>query len=1370
MEVSDFKTLLNQIKCGEYAGLGFTEDDLEKVKSCISNSGPIEALTPDPVIEIDDTVFSCIPGAVESLNNLLKSEQSNLIVGIKQSILRTKVQELRDNLEFVKTYVDTRYSFLVSLINLYQSGGSGAVSQAIQNLEALPEVDTVVVSLLKSNFNKISGQIEPDFYDRPSFEIAPRISNFSFRLINKNQVTVDLFNPETQATETTIVKIFESSYLTKNVFENTPYFFILDQENYDPAKNSPLPREHSDYEYVPGLLYNGTDSSDYLGLYKKLSKPLTYLFTLEERGLTLSESLVDPFLKKISDVPTSVDEWGVKYYIANQSTYEQFYQNLEITYLDRVANERSVVFPLACSAYLDSLRNLAKREVADIVRKSLYNWTYDLTSIIKVRDYFYEVNYKITELLRTCDFEISTLTQSILQNSMSESSLKNKVSDISCFSRAVSAVPEVDPICEGETATNLGTDPLYIRTLSQATGDFPDPSTQCYWKEFAKSLNRLSLLPFPDLSGPPPNNLGFRYWPINCVIPAGIALVLLPIPPVWKPLFVLPTQLGTLVCFLTMPIAPIGIPLPSVFLFYFAPDSTKYLIAAVNLPSLYSNPKNLTFGFDLDTSSLSQNPLGLFPNNSYKGYPIKGAFLTPLTVSATSSRAERLAQFVADLVAGRLPKVTNLNGEELPFSILPDEYKNGILSENEIALKILDADPSEEFERQVTQLKTMINKQIEKLGNMQTPKIDVLRQKVRTSRKSAVAEAEKLNSLSARRLGKKAAREFTPIGVSEKIDSTVSSFNDYIDNITFGTIRFPKDATKNNPGLPEAVNAVVDLITMSSLGDTNIEESATNLNLHVKKALAKVNVKSLAVKEKFDLSVQSDLEDLKTTLKNLSDETISYLKGDSIEVDVSSAKTEEERIELIASSRSVQETARDALAFTAVALANPPKITLFDFSKKCCEVKSQPVFSPAQPLVSMSFGVLSALMQVLIDNLEKEDIVKMVGTETKEIGLSFVTTLFDEMVSAIPKVSLPDPSNLFSLIQSFLLPVLTALSIPKAYNPLQPPAISIVIPLDPIFKPIIKSLIAGLLSALFEMLDQVGATIEQTSNFLMKSDGSGSLSGETTADREVLRQVFSQSCGFGTTLTVALSENRVIVTGDGEVQLKQPEVLRVSLVLPNNQTVVLPDFPFLSLDIYGYFQLITGFDIIELVKQLVDIIFDLIIAPLKISIEVISKLAVSLNTFSYNVIEAAIPILSMLKLAKMTIDSQIPQSVKLKIINPEFINLFQISIIPAMQLAEPVLKEIAWLGTVALCSIASPITNYQTVSVARMVHPIINSDDLPVWERLTHKNPLFCIFLDELAWRGSLYSTGSLIFQTKTPAVLPYSPIFPIVHVTPHLF
>jgi len=91
----------------------------------------------------------------------------------------------------------------------------------------------------------------------------------------------------------------------------------------------------------------------------------------------------------------------------------------------------------------------------------------------------------------------------------------------------------------------------------------------------------------------------------------------------------------------------------------------------------------------------------------------------------------------------------------------------------------------------------------------------------------------------------------------------------------------------------------------------------------------------------------------------------------------------------------------------------------------------------------------------------------------------------------------------------------------------------------------------------------------------------------------------------------------------------------------------------------------------------------------------------------------------------------------------------------ALEQAEPFTAPIAWIGVLVICAITAPPAAYAPVLAARAFHPILNSDDLPPWERLTHKNPLFAIFLDELAWKLSMNSTGSLLFNSKSPGFVP---------------
>lgn len=1385
MEFSDYKSLIDAVLCGSAPSVGFTEEEFDRVKACIDQVQPIETLDVSPTVDIDTSQMDCLPSAIAELQGFLESQQGTVVEGMKYGILKSKVQELKDNLSTVKTYYDARHQFLGELIETLANEGLAGVNQKIQNLASLPQSPEETANLIMSATSMVTGQLIANFSNSSTPFVPSRAATFTFRLIGLAGVTIKLPDPSTNAMVDTVVKIVDNPVLTKDLFGNKRAFNVVHQDPYDPNKGSNPPKEISDYDSIPGFLYSGIPLNDYPGLYRKLAKPISYLFTLDERGLTVDESLIDPQLKEIKDAPTSVKEDDTAYYIQSQETYESFYSSLKDTYPVRVDREKNIVYPSIIEPSLTFIRTLAMQEAADFFRRAT------AAGRTVIQDFYSSAKSEIDQLIADCDEQMQMLDQLISDNVISEESARQRILSIPCFAKAVGSIlPEADPACEEAAMQKLGTDPLYLQTLNSVNFGLPDVGSQCYWREFSKALNKVCLMPFPDLSGPPPATLGFRYWPVNCVIPAGIALVLLTVPPVWKPLFVIPTAVGTLICFLTMPIAPIGIPLPSIYLFYFAPDGTKYLPLAVNLPLLWSNTKNLIFGYELDNSSGSQNPLGISSTNSYKGYPIKGAFTQPLTVSAASSKATRLAKLAVDIASGKQPTVTNINGEKLPFDMSSEDYSKYYLSEMEFMKNIVDADPSKEVDRQLERLRATLNKQLDKLGAMQTSSVNSLREEQRDARLAALDEAEKEKNLAKKRLNKKAARSLNTITLQQKITSTVSDFNAHIDNIKFGTIQFPKDTTKNNPGLPEAITSLMDLITMASLGDFRVEESVKNLNDQIKKSVAKVNLSAITDKQIFDVDDPAQLRELKQSLNNMCQETIKYLRGDQVSFDVSKAKDEDEAREMIEASRGVQEIARDALAFTAVALLNPPRIKIFDFSKKCCEITSQPVFSGIPPEISSAFAIFSALMQAIIDGLTADDITNFLGITGRRVQVSFLTTLFDSLVAVIPPVSLPNPANLLLLIQSFLVPILSLISIPKALNPLQLPSISITIPLDPILKPLLKALIAALITTTFSLLDEasdsyfksvnaagsniVGLPNEQPT--IPVKDAKG-VFGVSESDKELAKQVFSAPCGFGTTVSVTVDSADTVIqqkyvytdATTGEKRSTDAPVFNVSLTLPDGEIVNLAAFPLLALDVYGYFHLITSSDIIEFVRTLMNSVFDMIVAPLRAITEILSRLSLSLNSYSFNIIEAALPLLTILKLAKIAIDAAIPNSVKLKLISPDAFNLMQLTVIPALEAVEPVLKQVAWIGVLALCALGSPVTNYATVTGARLIHPIVNMDDLPPWERLTHKNPLFAIFLDEIAWRGSIYSTGSLIFQTKTPAVLPYSPIFPIVHVTPHM-
>jgi hypothetical protein len=259
-------------------------------------------------------------------------------------------------------------------------------SDLIQGLPSLPEIASESQTLIQSEFDKISHQLIAKFINpsqsNDGITSQPVITTNSlgvkFRLINKSfdQVKITQFNDQgvqldqngnaVQVDET--VQIDASPILSSNVFRDRQGFSIEGIALFREGASGNQPREDSDYAALSGLLYNGISGQSYPGFYRKLSKPIKLLFSLEDRGLTLDADKIDPELKKIQDAPTTIRDDDTTVFIQNVATYERFYDTLPEEYPKRVDNERNVVYPEQIKPALTALETLAKREAAGILR------------------------------------------------------------------------------------------------------------------------------------------------------------------------------------------------------------------------------------------------------------------------------------------------------------------------------------------------------------------------------------------------------------------------------------------------------------------------------------------------------------------------------------------------------------------------------------------------------------------------------------------------------------------------------------------------------------------------------------------------------------------------------------------------------------------------------------------------------------------------------------------------------------------------------------------------------------------------------------------------------------------------------------------
>ena len=1392
MPIQNFKQLINDIKCGKLASPIFTEADLAAIKACLP--APQDIPTSNPSIT-NPVITSCVNDGISEVQKIVRQQTNRQGFVIELATVKAKVQEALDHYSFILEYFKERLKFfndtltrvepftsqylyfgaevskydnliksqlavlsnsgyditalqsisdslilklsddfsnssnvlsnltLTSPVKQYLSlrkikitadgsaliakrGGASALAKKIESLTPLPELAIDAQAELAKICSSYSSQLNPIFTSLTNLvpsEIKPpnRTAAFGIRIIGLNGSTISVSHVDDHGKSTNSdkqINVLTNVNLTKNPFRKTSGEYCY---GIDPMSK---PLELSDYDKLVGALYNKT-SSGYEGLYRKLAKPVQFLYSLEERGLTIDPSKTDPMLNGIKDAPVSIKIEDQTLFISNQSTYEKFYETLTSTLPTKIKIERAKNFPKEISTTLSKLRDFAQREVADQFRgiTSIGSGLSDKLA------YYKKAHDELVEKIADCNSQIDLLDTAINQNSMSPDSLAKDISVIPCFSSVFSSPQQIQN-CEAETMKKLGTDPLLIRTLSGNDANLPDLNTPCYWREFCKELNKVSLLPVPDLTSPP-----FRYYPVNNIIPTPVGVVLVTLPQKWKPLFVLPSALGTLITFLVMPVAVVGIPLPSIFMLYLSPDGRKYMIFAPNLPVLY--PSAIQYGYEFDSNAI--NPTGL--SGPHKGLFTKGSLSSPLSISAASSKASRLTSIAADLALGNKSVIRSKDGTKIG-EIDSTTYLDKYLSTSERAKNSADFDPAKDFDKTLTKFRKNVNRQFDKLGEMQITAVSKLKDKTRSARHTGVMDAENEKDSKNRRNLKNAARKIDPIELGSKIDSILSDVNSYIDKIKLGTIYFPEDPTKMNPKLPGSISGLISTLEHASVGGMMKPSDSTNLLKKIKRSAASIDPNKLPGKKTFNLINPEDFKDFKKALSDYSSKALKYLSGEESpadDIDPNLPEKDQAKIKKAATLR--KSRLKTALAFTTLAVATP-SLKLFDPAAPCCETSPNLLENAIPPQVKASIAVFTALFDAFINGLTIDSLRSILGESVGTVGISTVSVMFDTVVSMFPPITLPEKPDLVSISQALLIPILTAISIPQAPNPLGVPLpIQIAIPLDSIVKPLLKAAIAYLIELILRMLAD--------SANLLKSD---SISGSSVTVQQIVQQI---PCGGSQTATVTTTN----VSNT------------VSITLPNGVKVDLKKVPTIPLDIIQYFSLLTSTDLVTLIRNLVLVSIDSILVPLKTIIEPILSVATSLKDLSYNIIEASNPFISTIKLIKMAIELQIPNSSKIQIANFDALNAVKAAYFPVIEATEPVVSEIAWLGSIVACA-----TGPTGITLARTAaNPFLNQDDLPPWERLTRKNPLFAIFLDEIAWRSSLVSTGSLLFQTKMPGLYP---------------
>ena len=1329
--------------------------------------------------------------------------------------------EILNGIAQLNTASSNLSAFTSELFNLFSKlSGQISVGLSTQNI---PNSTNSSSPITIFNLKLVPRIIDGDFV---RIKLPVELEDGSVGYINVKDSNGKLTDPVIDITPDTIIPIKNSPYLTTNIFDDvyTITKFGKDEEDSDITEpedpnsffdynNLPRRRRRSDYSKIPGLLYNGSFPYQYSGLYNKLSNPINNLFTLEERGLSLSRFLIDRSLKDTPDaaiitekIDNTLDDDSEsntrKYYISNIETYSKFYEDLGKNITDKINTERTEIYPSVINDIVNDIKLMARREVATLfdkindtgvisylgfskpftysVNNNLQNlqntFTYNPHPTLSTAYQTYlQSNLLITNKLTDCKTELENLQLIIKENSLDPTILTAKILEIPCFKAAAAAIEKPADDCEAPARLKLGKDPFIIRTVDGNDSGLPDFTSQCYWKEFTNSLNQVSILPFPDITGPPPSNLLFRYYPINALIPTSVGILTLPLPQFYKPLISIPTPLGTIVIILGLPITckeviiPFPIPLPSLYVLYFGPDGRKYLAVSTNPTWLYSDPatnKPLVLGYELDNGPESKNPLGINIKNPYKGQPIKGALMSPLIAVAAAEKAARLAKIAEDIAAGKIPFLDKL-------------------SEAEMMLAMLIGAGGGEFTNDVIKLQSNINKQLNKIGDIPINAISALKDKVRQNRGEQEADASNETNLEKKRKDRKAARNANPLTIPQQIDATIADFTNFYDKkMKFGILQFPKDASKHNPGLPEVLKCVEDIIELIALGSaiplvSTLQEQIITLIAII---LETKKVKELLKKyPSFNLNTAQGIKEFKDLLKDFFKSILDYIKGENVGHDADDSVSEAERAEIIKAKAARQETIKKILSATAVALLSIPAINIFDLNKKCCEIEPTELFPGVSPDLAIALALIYELFNALINSLTAQSIMELLGLSQipNDLASTLIPIIIEQLILMIPPIPLPNIAGFIQYITQSVIPMVTSLSVLKSVNPLHPPLVPIVIPLDPLIKALIGLGLAALIEAILKLLLHANesGSLTLTANTFTVGGGSNStqtITATTSVDKKLITKVLTTACGKDLTVSleivgVAGSNSTIAVDTNGNPILK---TVVLTVISKTGKKFSLPKLPLFPIDISQYLYLLTAADLIEVVRELITLVFEEILIPIATIVDIISSIAKALKTFSYNIVEAGILQINLIKLAIMKIDSEIPPGLKLMIANPLLTNIVKLGALLALEEIEPVLSPVAWIASLSLCALAPPVT-FTSVATARLFHPILNSEDLPPWERLTHKNPLFTIFLDELAWKFSMNATGSLLFNSKSPGLVPLvmplsiSPINPASH--PHI-
>ena len=1328
--MSEIDNLIEQIRCELKENPFFTEGDLAALDECLPTSDEIEAAQKEQISDVI-TEDPCAKKTIDAVTAELEKNDAKLKAAVKAKYVVSRLQELRDLLFPAEFFYKTREEFFNTIIKeldqRFTVPGSDVSAKFTQilnkyeinsykfnaaatatTLSAIDQLNKDIKNQVEAYFSKKATSVlntDPITYsynsDNPSFLISlPGKDGFVIKS-SENQKTgkVDaLGNAETKQVEVDVKILPEDAiYETKTKVFQTRTLKIV---SFNSQRYSDKSSTDAAYPFK-GLLAD---------FYKKIEDPLA-LFTLEEKGLTTSSVKVDKNLTK-ENLDGIVKEKRAdgreeQFYIENIERYQKFYEDLEPKIEKKIEEERTKFRnTVISSGKFLKLAALAKKQVFDLVNKSevttkpteklIVNGTTIQPSTYggQIRDKIKNSSAEVLNLIKDIDARIAKIKK---DNTPNPDDLAKALSATGC-------VPPDQTPCK--TLPKPGSDPLGYKSMTTVPQTAnPDYTCGCYWKEVTKHLNKLNLLPIPDVMRLP----ALRYWPIGLIIPTPVP-IRIPLPQIWFHIVTLNLPFGTLVIWYIQ----CGI-VPSPIVMYIGPDGKKIILLSFRALQGQFDP----VGYTIDESSVA--PLGI--NQTSIGKPSGTAAKTitfgNIMANAKIQKAAKIAAQAQALLELADPGKLMPNGFNIPFK--PGEkpsWKTGDEDFLDTATTALG-----DFKVFVQNIGRTLCVKIDELGDFELPNFSIALRSAQEAAQNrenlltgvpynfdqAWLNCDPANLYSNIPADFSKSNENMDQACKEMVLSLSLDLDKFLDKLKLGTYTIPKEKGKSIK--PEAMlDGVIDSV-MEYMSRTNCGKAKSiNFNKKFRKALRDLDLNASidAAAAKVDITKVESVQAFKKSAKGYVDQICDVFSGKNLKVkkdtpefqrkvdaEIAKRKRFNERnaqydadhpkqaarvqkyeksigketprslsieravVEKYVYDAEVNKRKRfsELLGQTLAGFTKPIKDALGNFTQivkpKCCpgDLELPQFIDPLVLAIIMSFKQLA---YAAIDALTT-DLIKSIFGEIFDVTKEVIQSITNLIAKNIPDIDIPlNGAAALQLLISILKPFLPLLRIPLGPLPRTLGVPQLSLNLDAIIKPLLKAGIQILMDKILSFLPIRICDLPLTA--------------VSTAWISALYR------GIKSALKKA---------------------------------------------------------ILELISTLLD--------PLQSLFKLINLLKGVKGAFTA-LFDMTNPFLKIYKMIKEALERSLPTPAFIKTVN-QLILLAQLEILKVMDKATKNLPDIA---------VYLPIAAGQSLGLGNILragtHPILNQDDLPTWDRLSMKNPLYAMFLDDLAHKAKA-STGSILGQ-----------------------